>query len=473
MSKRYGLWINGQYTETNDWDTITNPSDDSVFAQAALAGEPEVNQALQSAEEGFKALKTLCRGERRDILFALANQVTKHRKELAERITDESGKAIDASYLEVDRLKTTFQLSAEEAMRDIGEVMALDFAPKNKNHHGYYERFPVGVIAAITPFNFPLNLTAHKLGPALAVGNSMVLKPAAQCPTVVLRLAELTKEAGFPDGAFNVLHSQPDVAEKMVTDDRVNLISFTGSAKVGWHLKGICGKKKIHLELGGNAAAMVHEDADIQHAAKRLALGAFFQSGQVCIKAQRLYIHERVWDDFIKQFIHETQQLKAGHPRTEGVVIGPMISKDAVKRVGEWVEDAMNRGARPLLAGRLEDNILTPCVLTNVPEDAKVNCEEIFGPVAIVEKYHDFDEGLNKINNTRYGLQASVFTHDVRLIDKAFRNLHVGGVIINDFPNFRTDNFPYGGIKDSGFGREGVRFAIQEMTELKMLVTRL
>ncbi len=470
MPRRFGIWIEGQYVETKNVDIIKNPYQGNLFAETCLAEEAEIERAIDSAVKAFDVMRSLTRGERASLLYAISDGIHSNREELALWLTQESGKPIDASELEIVRAATTFQLSAEEAMRNTGEVVALDGSKKNQPYRGHYERFPIGPVSAITPFNFPLNLSAHKIGPALAAGNSVLLKPPVQCPTLLYRFAEIAKDAGLPDGALNVLHCNPPAAERLVTDERIKLLSFTGSAAVGWRLKQIAGKKRVLLELGNNAGAIVHKDADVKHAAQRLALGAFFQSGQVCISAQRLYIHDSVADEFTQRFLEAAKALPVGDPQQKGVVIGPMIDEASLTRVVSWVEEAKAAGANILLEGKKNGTVLSPIVLTDVPADAKIACEEVFGPVVLIERYSDFDDALDRINASRYGLQASIFTHDIRLIERAYRTLDVGGVIVNDFPIFRTDNFPYGGIKDSGLGREGVRFAFEEMTEIKMLV---
>lgn len=473
MAQRHGLWIGGASVPTSQWDAIRNPYTGEVFAEVCIAGESEVLQAIEAAQKAYEPLKSLTRGERSDILHSVAETLRKHRAELAHWLVEETGKPIDACLLEMDRAAMTIKLSAEEAIRNVGEVVAVDFSSKNKGYRALYERFPLGPISAITPFNFPLNLSAHKIGPALAAGNPVVLKPAVQCPTLLLRFAEIAHLAGVPAGALNVVHCHPPAAERLATDERIRLLSFTGSAQVGWHLKNIAGKKRVLLELGGNAGAAVHSDADLAHAAKRLALGAFYQSGQVCISAQRIYIQRSVFDSFVDFFLKETRLLAVGDPKEAGTVIGPMIDEKSARRIEEWADEALQQGAKVLLRGARTGSIVPPIVLTDVPKNARIACEEAFGPVALLERYDTFDEAMSKINDTRYGLQASVFTQDARQIDRAFRTLEVGGVIVNDFPNFRTDNYPYGGIKDSGHGREGVRFAMEEMSEKKMLVVNV
>ncbi|MGI6455199.1 MAG: aldehyde dehydrogenase family protein [bacterium] len=473
MVSRFGLWINGNSVETQQWDTIMDPYLGKPFAEVAVAGEPELEQAIQGAQHAFETLRSLSRGERADMLYAISALVKTHRDDLAHWLVQESGKPIDASLLELDRVATTFRLSAEEALRDVGEVQAVDLSARNKNFRALYERFPIGPISAITPFNFPLNLSAHKIGPAFAAGNPVVLKPPVQCPAILIHFARIIQQAGVPDGALNVIHCHPPVAERLATDDRFKLLSFTGSARVGWHLKSIAGRKRVLLELGGNAGAIVHQDADLAHAARRLALGAYFQAGQVCIKPQRIYVHKSIAQLFQQAFVNETRALPVGNPANPGTVIGPMIDESAAQRVMDWVQEAIDQGAQVLLEGKREGRVVPPYVLTQVPENLKVVCEEVFGPVTIIESCNDFDEALQKVNQSRYGLQAAVFTHDIRLIDQAFRTLQVGGVICNDYPNFRTDNFPYGGSRDSGMGREGVRYAMDEMTEKRMLVINM
>ena len=470
MVRRFGLWIGGRYVETGSADPILNPYTGEPFAEACRADAANLENAIQTAEACFPVLRRLARGERAAILRRLSELLIRCKDELSGWLVQESGKPIDASDLEIDRLALTLRLSAEEATRDVGEVVALDLHEKTRGVRGLWERFPLGPITAITPFNFPLNLSAHKIGPAFAVGNPVILKPPVQCPTVLYRLAELAREAGMPDGALSVVHGHPPEIERLVTDPRIRLLSFTGSAQVGWRLKSLAGKKKVILELGGNAGAIVHADADLDRAAARLALGAFYQSGQVCISVQRVFVHEPIWERFTDRFVEETKTLPAGDPAQRGTIIGPMINRASADRVMEWVDEARRAGAEVLLEGQQTGTLITPIVLSRVPHTLKVYCEEIFGPVALLEPYKNFEEALQRLNESRYGLQASLFTRDADRIDRAFRTLDVGGLIVNDFPNFRTDNFPYGGMKDSGLGREGVRYAMDEMSEIKMLV---
>jgi acyl-CoA reductase-like NAD-dependent aldehyde dehydrogenase len=335
-----------------------------------------------------------------------------------------------------------------------------------------WRRFPIGPIAAIAPFNFPLNLVAHKLAPAIAVGCPVVLKPPMQAPVTALKLAEICFEAGWPRAALSVVHAQPEVAERMATDERIRLLSFTGSAKVGWHLKAVAGRKRVVLELGGNAAAVVHEDAELEWAAERCAIGAFASAGQVCIKVQRLLVHRPVLDRFLERFLATTDALAIGDPLDEKTVIGAMIDTKEADRVMSWIDEATSAGATLLAGGGRNGNVIAPTVLQATTREMKVEREEVFGPVVTVTPYDDFGDALAAVNATEYGLQAGVFTHDVRRIWQAYRELEVGGVIANDYPTLRVDNFPYGGVKASGLGREGPAFAAEDMTEIRTLVLR-
>jgi glyceraldehyde-3-phosphate dehydrogenase (NADP+) len=348
----------------------------------------------------------------------------------------------------------------------------LDIAPATEGYTAIVERFPIGVIGAIAPFNFPLNLVAHKLAPAIAVGNTVVLKPPPQAPLSALLLADVCYDAGLPAAALSVVHCPVEVAQALAEDARIAMLSFTGSAKVGWHLKTVAGKKKVVLELGGNAAAVVLRDADLAWAARRCALGSFAQAGQVCIKVQRIFVERPVFDAFLALFRQETKALRVGDPSDVETIVGPMIDTANADRVSAWVDDAVKAGAARLTGGGRRNNVLEPTILTGTTPAMKVEAEEVFGPVSTVAPVDSVDEAFARVNESRYGLQAGVFTFDVRNIAKAFQELNVGGVIANDYPTLRVDNFPYGGVKDSGFGREGVRYAMEEMTELKTLVVK-
>lgn len=469
-------WIGGTALPADGrvTDPVLLPFTGERAVLAARGTEADLDQAIAAAREGFARMRALPRHARRDLLVRVAELLTRDRQSLGEELAGSCGKPITQALAEVDRAVLTFSFAADEARRFGGEVVPLDVDARTAGYTGLVHRFPVGPISAISPFNFPLNLLAHKVAPAIAVGSALVVKPPPQCPQLAFRLGRILAEAGLPAGAYNVLHLPVPVAERLATDPRFAMLTFTGSPTVGWHLKSIAGKKKVCLELGGNAAAIVHEDAgDFDWVAQRLALGAFAYAGQVCIKVQRLLIHQAVFDSFVRKFVDASAALQCGDPLDPKTVVGPMIDGAAASRVEQWTQEAVKAGAKVLLPSRREGNVLTPGILTNVPSDAKINCKEVFGPVSIVQPYRDWSDALAQVNNSDFGLQAGVFTHDITRIFSAFNALEVGGVIVNDFPTLRVDNFPYGGVKDSGFGREGVRYAMEEMSEPRMLVLNL
>jgi len=444
----------------------------AVLAVQATAGDFE--SAVAAAQRGFAAMKAMPRHARRDILARVAELMARDRQALATELAESCGKPITQALGEVDRAIMTFSLAADEARRFGGEMVPLDMDARAVGMTGMVHRFPVGPISAITPFNFPLNLLAHKVAPAIAVGSALVVKPPPQCPQMAFRLGQILADAGLPAGGYNVLHLPIPLAEQLATDPRFAMLTFTGSPTVGWHLKNVAGKKKVCLELGGNAAAVVHEDApDLDWVAKRLALGAFAYAGQVCIKVQRVLVHRPIYARLVEKFVAASAALPSGNPMNPATVVGPMIDGAAADRVQAWTEEALASGAEVLLAATRTGNVLTPAVLAGVPRDAKVSCREIFGPVSIVAPYDSWSDAMASVNDSDFGLQAGVFTHDVNRIFEAFQRLEVGGVIANDFPTLRVDNYPYGGVKDSGFGREGVRYAMEEMSEPRMLVLNL
>jgi len=460
--------------EGRETETVRAPFTGQPAAEVALATPADLDRAIAAAQAGFEAMRALPRHARRDILGTVADCLTQERQALATELATSAGKPISQALGEVDRAILTFSLAADEARRFAGEVVPLDVDPRTTKMTGLVHRFPVGPISAITPFNFPLNLLAHKVAPGLAVGSALVVKPPPQCPQLAFRLAEIVTACGAPPGAINVLHLPIPVAERLATDPRFAMLTFTGSPKVGWHLKSIAGRKKVALELGGNAAAVVHEDVPhLGAVAKRLALGAYAYAGQVCIKVQRILVHRPVYAKFQDEFVAATKALATGDPLDPATVVGPMIDGGAADRVAEWTEEAVKAGSEVLLAARRQGNVLTPAILARVPRDARISCQEVFGPVTILAPYDDFDSALAQVNDSVYGLQAGVFTQDVNRIFHAFRTLEVGGVIANDFPTLRVDNYPYGGVKDSGFGREGVKYSMEEMSEPRMLVLNL
>jgi acyl-CoA reductase-like NAD-dependent aldehyde dehydrogenase len=372
--------------------------------------------------------------------------------------------------VEAERAVMTFTDALEECKRIRGEYLPLDYEASAKNRWGLIRRFPIGPILGISPFNFPLNLVCHKVAPALASGNTMILKPASQTPLSALRLAQSVDKAGWPAGSFNVLPMDSSNAHILLEDDRIQMVTFTGSPEVGWALKNRAGRKRVTLELGGNAGAIIHSDADLDFAATRCAAGGFVQSGQNCISVQRIYIHTDVYKTFLDLFISKVEALKTGDPAKEDTFVGPMIHREEVQRVKIWLKEATDDGATILSGGSIEGNLMTPTVVTNVNPSHKISCQEVFAPVVVVYEYTDIYEALRQVNDSEYGLQAGIFTENAGTIFKAFDELDVGGLIVGDVPTFRMDHMPYGGTKLSGMGREGVRFAMEEMTEMKLLV---
>jgi glyceraldehyde-3-phosphate dehydrogenase (NADP+) len=405
-------------------------------------------------------------------LSATASGLAAQKAALAKLIASEAGKPIQYANSEVDRAIATFTVAAEEAKRLAGEWIPTDWTPAGEGYVAMTKRVPLGPIAAFAPFNFPLNLVAHKIAPCLASGNTVVLKPPPQAPLTSLRLGQILLDAGVPPGVVNILPCDVPTAQTLVGDPRIQFITFTGSAKVGWQLKANSGKRGVLLELGGNAAAVVHADADLPWVAKRLAVGAFAYAGQVCISVQRVLVHEAVYERFVEQFLSEVDDLQVGDPLDAKTVVGPLIDSAAADRVERWTSEAVAGGAQALRGLVRKENVVAPIVLANTQPSMAVSCEEVFGPVVTLAPYRTFDEALAAVNDTRYGLQAGVFTHDLRRVFEAVDRLDVGGVIVNDYPTFRVDHTPYGGMKDSGLGREGVKYAMDAMTQIKTAVLR-
>jgi len=469
-------WINGESVPLDGRTThvVPAPYTGEPAATVAVGTEADLERAIGAAQAGFALMRAMPRHARRDLLARIADQLQRERESLARELAVSCGKPVTQALGEVDRAVLTFSLAADEARRFGGEMVPMDIDARATAMTGLVHRFPVGPISAISPFNFPLNLLAHKVAPAIAVGSALVVKPPPQCPQMAFRLGRILAECGLPAGAYNVLHLPIPIAERLATDPRFGMLTFTGSPTVGWHLKSVAGKKKVCLELGGNAAAVVHEDAaDLDGCARRLALGAFAYAGQVCIRVQRVLVHRPIYQQFVDKFVAASAALPTGDPMNPATVVGPMIDRAAADRVQAWTAEAVKAGAQVLLAGRRDGSVLTPCVLAGVPRDAKVSCLEVFGPVTVMAPYQTWEEALAMVNDSTFGLQAGVFTQDTGRIFQAFKELEVGGVIANDFPTLRVDNFPYGGVKDSGFGREGVRYAMEEMSEPRMLVVNL
>jgi acyl-CoA reductase-like NAD-dependent aldehyde dehydrogenase len=468
-----GFFLDGKWIEQGDVVEVRAPYDRSVMASVFQGRREHAEAAIAAAVKAFGTTRRLPAFERQRVLKRVAENISARKAEFARTLAQEAGKPIKAARTEVERAIFTFTVAAEESTRIYGEYLPLDWQESTAGRWGMVRRFPLGPIAGITPFNFPLNLVAHKLAPAIAAGCSLVLKPAPQTPLSALLLAEAVQQAGWPDGGLNVLPlSNPD-AGLLVTDERIKLISFTGSASVGWQIKKDAGKKKVLLELGGNAGVIVHRDADLAYAAERSVAGGFAYAGQTCISVQRILVERSVCAKFTDLLLAGVQKLKTGDPLDESTDLGPLIRESDAVRASDWIQEAVRGGARLLAGGGRQGPMLEPTVLTGTRPEMKVNCQEIFAPVVTVEPYDDFNQALRQINSSAYGLQAGIFTRDAKLLFNAYEELEVGALIAGDVPAFRIDHMPYGGIKDSGLGREGLRYAIEEMTEPKLLVMNL
>ena len=462
--------IGGEWRTGDATTTVLDPYTNSDLAQLHLAGKENIEESILSAQKAFTITSQYSGFERSEILHSIVSQLKSKKEDFARCITAEAGKPIVFSRAEVDRAIITFEIAAEETKRIYGETIPLDISKGTKGKQGIVNSFPIGIILCISPFNFPLNLVAHKIAPAIATGNSFILKPAPQSPLTSLLLGEVLMNSGLEKSTINILPTSNDLAEMLVRDERIAMVSFTGSAKVGWMLKSKAGKKKVVLELGGNASAIIDSSADIAHAVKRCVIGAFGYAGQVCIKVQRILVHESVFEQFQHQIVEEAKKVKMGDPSDESNILGPMISEMEAQRVESWVNEAEKEGATILIGGTRNGKFYSPTVMTNVHSSMKICSEEIFGPVVTLEKYSHVNEAISIVNESKYGLQAGLFSNNFATIQHIYKHLSVGGLIVNDFPTFRVDNMPYGGIKDSGFGREGVRYAMEEMMEKKLLV---
>jgi acyl-CoA reductase-like NAD-dependent aldehyde dehydrogenase len=468
-----GFYLRGKWVEEGKPVEIRAPYDGAPIAQIFEGTREHAEIAIAAAAQAFGSTRKFPAFERQRILKSIATYIASRKEEFARTMALEAGKPLKAARTEVERAVFTFTVAAEESTRIPGEYLSLDWQQYTAGRWGIVKRFPVGPVAGITPFNFPLNLVAHKVAPAIACGCPIILKPAPQTPLSSLLLAEAVEQAGMPDGAFNVLPLSNDDAGLLVADERVKLISFTGSAAVGWDIKRRAGKKKVVLELGGNAGVIVHGDADLNWAADRCVIGGFSYAGQTCISVQRILVERSAFQKFTDLLLAGVSNLKIGDPLDDTTDLGPMIRESDAIRATQWVQEAVQDGATLLAGGKRHDSILEPTVLTGTRPDMKVNCQEIFAPVVTVEPYDDFGRALRLINESPYGLQAGIFTRDASRIFSAFEELEVGGVIAGDVPTFRIDHMPYGGVKDSGLGREGLRYAIEDMTEPKLLVMNL
>lgn len=473
MQESVGFFVNGTRRGSGARYELRNPYDGAVIARVCRAGRADVEEAIAGAVEAFKGMRRLSTAERAELLRGIAVRIRGCGRELAESIVREAGKPIRLAEAEVERAACTFSLAAHELFRIAGELVPLDVLAGTRGRTGLVRRFPLGPVAGITPFNFPLNLVAHKVAPAIAVGAPIVVKPATQTPLCALRLAEISCEAGLEAGAFSAVTASARDAAPLVEDARIKKLSFTGSAAVGWELKRRCGAKGITLELGGNAACIVHEDADLDLAVPKCVSGGFAYQGQICIHLQRLFLHEHIYDRFRDAFVTRARALRMGDPMAPETDIGPMLREEDAARVESWVGEAEAGGARVLCGGRRRGAMFEPTVIENCDPRLRVSDEEVFGPVVVLFRYGDFEEAIRMANDSRYGLQAGVFTRDMHRVWTAFEELEVGGVMVNEAPTLRVDNQPYGGCKASGIGREGLRYAMDEMTEARVLVVEM
>jgi len=473
LADKYPFYVANRPEQPNTDLEVIDKYHGNVATRVALADAATIDRAIAAADAATDDMRAMPPFERQKVLQHCVQRFTERSEELAQALCIEAGKPIKDSRGEVTRLIDTFRMAAEESVRMEGTVMNLETGPRSKGYRGQYKRVPIGACSFISPFNFPLNLAAHKVAPAIAAGCPFVLKPASLTPIGALIIAETLAETDLPAGAFSVLPCRRDGADLFTTDERLKLLSFTGSPDVGWDLKARAGKKKVVLELGGNAAVVVHRDADIDDAVARIVFGAFYQSGQSCIGVQRIIVHSEVYDTFRDKLVAATEKLVAGDPSDENTFVGPLISEKEAQRLENWITQAVDAGGRKLCGGARDGAMLTATLLEDVPRDQPICVEEAFGPVAVLSRFDDFSAALDEVNDSAFGLQAGVFTRDLYLMLEAWDRLHVGGVVIGDVPSWRADNMPYGGIKDSGIGREGVRFAMEDMTEIRNLVIRM
>ncbi|MBT9471119.1 MAG: aldehyde dehydrogenase family protein [Pseudomonadota bacterium] len=472
LASSYPLYLANEAHAPNLDLAVTDKYTGEVATRVPLADMALIDRAIAAAVKAAEPMARMAAYERQAVLAHCVRRFTERAEELAGALCVEAGKPIRDSRGEVGRLIDTFRIAAEESVRMTGEVQPLDISPRARGYQGMWRRGPIGPCSFISPFNFPLNLAAHKIAPALAVGCPFVMKPASRTPLGALIIGEVLAETDLPKGAFSILPAHREGADLFAVDERLKLLSFTGSPEVGWALKARAGKKKVVLELGGNAAVVVDRDADLEDAAERIIFGAFYQSGQSCIGVQRIIAHAEVYDRLRALLVAKAEALVVGDPRDEQTFIGPLIDESEARRLESWIQDAIVGGARLLCGGRRRGALLEATLLENVDRRSALYAEEAFGPVAVLSKFTDFGEALDEVNDSRFGLQAGVFTRDLYKMLEAWDRLDVGGVVIGDVPSYRVDNMPYGGGKDSGLGREGVRFAMEDMTEIRNLVIR-
>lgn len=467
---KHPIVVAGKSWHGKDSRPVLNPWTGKAIADVAYAGAEQLEEAIAGAVGAAREMRRASRARRSAWCLSIAQGLEARKEEFAQTMMLESGKPIRLARDEVTRAISTFTFASHEALRFGGEVVPLDVTGVTAGYQGVTQRFGCGPVAAITPFNFPLNLVTHKVAPALAVGNPVILKPAPNTPLTSLLLAELILEAGVPPAGFSCLNLDVPDIEALVDDPRVPVVSFTGSAKVGWGLRSRAGHKKIILELGGNASVIVHSDANLEHALPRLAAGGYAYAGQVCISVQHILVERSIYADFLEGYVAEVGRLKVGDPAQESTLVGPLIRPQESERIQQWIDEAVQGGAKLHLGGKAQGPCYFPTVLSNVSPDAKIGCEEVFGPITTVDPYDTWEEALERVNSSKYGLQAGIFTRDLERVLSAWEELECGGVIANDYPTFRVDNMPYGGIKQSGAGREGVAYTMEEMSETRLLV---
>jgi acyl-CoA reductase-like NAD-dependent aldehyde dehydrogenase len=472
LRKQYPFYLANCPQQPNADLEVTDKFRGDVASRVALADAAVLDRAIGAAAEAAAPMRRLSAWQRKAVLSHVLARCRAQAEDLAQVLVIEAGKPVQFARAEVARLINTFELGVEESTRITGEVLPLDTTERGVGYRGMWQRVPVGPCAFITPWNFPLNLVAHKIVPAIACGCPFVLKPASATPISALLLGEMLAETDLPPGAFSILPMKSSESSALVEDERIRKLSFTGSGEVGWDLRDRAHKKHVTLELGGNAAVVIDRDANVSDAVERCVFGGYYQSGQSCISVQRIYVHREIYDAFRDKFVAAVRAIKTGDPRDEKTYVGPIISEDDAKRIEQTIQGAVKQGAKLLCGGKRDGRMVEPAVLEGVPRNAAASCEEIFGPATILDLFTDFDAALAEVNNSRYGLQAGVFTRDIGHIQKAWDELEVGGVMINEIPSWRADHMPYGGVKESGLGREGLRWAIESMTEVRMLVIR-
>lgn len=472
LNQKYPFYLGNRPVMGKQFLPVQDKFTHQTLAEISLASKGDIDQAIRDAVEVTPRLQKTTLYERKNILKFCIESFQARKEELARILCLEVGKTIRDSRAEVSRLIDTFTLALEEAGHQKGEILALDTSERGKGYHGFWKRFPIGPCSFISPFNFPLNLTAHKIAPAIAAGCPFILKPASRTPLSSLVLGEILSKSGLLPGSFSILPCTREDADILTTDDRIKLLSFTGSPDVGWDLKNRAGKKKVVLELGGNAACIVDAGVDLEDCIPRLVAGIFAQSGQSCISVQRIFVHSSIYSDLKTRLMEATQKLSVGDPKDEKTDVGPLISEQDAVRLEDWIQKAKKSGATILCGGSRKGALLFPTLLEGTSDEDPISCQEAFGPVAILEPFSDFSIALQKVNQSKFGLQAGIFTPRIQYAMSAWEQLEVGGVVINDVPSWRSDAMPYGGVKDSGFGREGIRFALEEMTEIRALVIR-